>query len=105
MAKFYGDIGFAIQEETKPGVWVNTILPRKYYGDVIINSRRLQSSNQLNDNIVISNRISIIADPYANQHFHSIKYVTWMNSKWVVTGVEVKAPRLNLTIGGIYNGE
>ena len=33
MAKFYGDIGFAIQEETKPGVWVNTILPRKDKGD------------------------------------------------------------------------
>ena len=104
MAKFYGDIGFAIQEETKPGVWVNTILPRKYYGDVITNSRRLQSSNQLNDNIVLSNEISIIADPYANENFHSIIYVEFMGTKWKVSNVSVQYPRLTLSLGDVYNG-
>ena len=104
MAKFYGDIGFAIQEETKAGVWVNTILPRKYYGDVITNSRRLQSSNQLNDNIVVSNEISIIADPYANENFHSIIYVEFMGTKWKVSNVTVQYPRLTLSLGDVYNG-
>lgn len=105
MAKFYDEIGFAIQEETSPGVWVNTIVPRKYYGDVITNSRRLQSSNQLNDNIVISNEISIIADPYANENFHSILYVKFMGTKWKVSNATVQYPRLTLTLGEVYNGQ
>jgi hypothetical protein len=104
MAKFYGEIGFAIQEETSPGVWVNVIRPSNYYGDVITNSRRLQNSNQLNDNIVISNEISIIADPYANENFHSILYVKFMGTKWKVSNVTVQYPRLILTLGEVYNG-
>lgn len=105
MAKFYGEIGFVIQEETSPGVWVNTIHPRNYYGDVITNSRRLQSSSQLNDNIVISNEISIIADPYANENFHSILYVKFMGTKWKVSNATVQYPRLTLTLGEVYNGQ
>lgn len=104
MAKFYGDIGFSTQEQTKPGVWTNVITPRKYFGDVIANSRRSQSSNQLNDNIVISNEISIIADPYANENFHSIVYVEFMGTKWKVSTVSVQYPRLTLTLGDVYNG-
>ena len=104
MAKFYGDIGFSTQEQTKPGVWTNVITPRKYFGDVITNSRRSQSSNQLNDNIVISNEISIIADPYANENFHSIVYVEFMGTKWKVSNVSIQYPRLTLTLGDVYNG-
>nr|DAP15130.1 MAG TPA: hypothetical protein [Bacteriophage sp.] len=104
MAKFYGDIGFSTQEQTKPGVWANVITLRKYFGDVITNSRRSQSSNQLNDNIVISNEISIIADPYANENFHSIVYVEFMGTKWKVSNVSVQYPRLTLTLGDVYNG-
>ena len=104
MAKYYGEIGFAVQKETKPGVWVNEIVPRNYYGDVTNITRRSQSSNQLNDNIVISNEISIIADPYANENFHSIIYVEFMGTKWKVSNVTVQYPRLTLSLGDVYNG-
>ena len=104
MAKWYGEIGFAETVETKPGVWVEQITSRNYYGDTVRNSRRLQSANQLNDNINISNQISIVADPYANNNFHSMRYAEFMGTKWKVTNVEVQYPRLILTIGGIYNG-
>ena len=33
MAKFYGVIGYAVTEETKPGVWAEKIIERMYYGD------------------------------------------------------------------------
>ena len=102
MAKWYGEIGFAETVETKPGVWVEQITKRNYYGDTIRNSRRLQSANQLNDNINISNEISILADPYANEHFHSMRYVEFMGAKWKVNSVEVKYPRLILSVGGLY---
>ena len=58
MAKFYGVIGYAVTEETKPGVWAEKIIERMYYGDLTRNTRRLQSAEQLNDNINVANEIS-----------------------------------------------
>ena len=103
MAKFYGSIGYAELVEVNPGIWEEKITERKYYGDLIRNTRRLQTSDKLNDDINISNEISIVADPYANQNFHSMRYVEFMGAKWKITNVEVLYPRLILTIGGVYN--
>lgn len=104
MAKFYGMIGFADTVETKPSVWMEQIKERPYYGDLIRNTRRLESSGNENDNINIANQISIVADPYANQNFHTMRYVEFMGTKWKITNVEVQYPRLVLTLGGVYNG-
>ena len=104
MAKFYCLIGFAKIEETSPGVFEEKITERTYYGDVGRNSRKLQSSDSVNDNLNVANEISIIADPYANDNFFSMRYVVFMGSKWKVTDVAVQFPRLILTIGGVYNG-
>lgn len=105
MAKFYGVIGFAVTAETKPGAWEPSITDRPYYGDTIRNTRRLQSTEQLNDNINVANEISILADPFANENFYSMQYIEFMGAKWKITNVEVQYPRLILTIGGLYNGE
>ena len=104
MAKFYGKIGFADTVETAPGVWTEQIVERNYFGDIIRNTRRLQSSDQLNDDINISNEFSIVADPYANNNFHSMCYIEFMGAKWKITNVEDRYPRLILTVGGVYNG-
>lgn len=103
--KWYGVIGYGETTETKPGIWTEKITERSYYGDVIRNTRSLQSTDKVNSDINISNSISIISDPYANQNFHSIRYVEFMGTKWKVTNVEVQYPRLLLTIGGVYNGQ
>ena len=104
MPKFYGNIGYAISKETAPGVWVEDIVEHKYSGDVYRNTRKLQSGNQVNDSIDISNEISILSDPFGNENFHSMRYVTYMGAKWKVSSVEVRYPRLILTVGGLYNG-
>ncbi len=104
MAKFYGEIGYAITEETKPGVWTETIVVKNYYGDLIRNTRRLQNSNNLNDNVNVSNEISILSDPFANENFHAMRYVKFMDVKWKVSSVDVQYPRLILSIGEVYNG-
>lgn len=104
MAKWYGEIGFAKDAQTAPGVWEETLVTRNYYGDLYRNSRRLQSADKVNDNIEVSNEISIVADPYANENFYAMRYVEFMGAKWKISNVEVKYPRLILTIGGLYNG-
>ena len=105
MAKFYGKIGYADTKETAPGVWVEQITERNYYGELVRNTRRLESSGNLNDNINIANEISIVADPYANAHFHEMRYVEFQGARWKVSNVEVKYPRLILTLRGLYNVE
>lgn len=104
MAKWYGVIGYGSMVESKPGVWKENITERMYYGDVIRNTRKLQTANQLNDNVNVGNEISIVADPFANENFHSMRFVEFMGSRWKVTNVDVQYPRLILSIGGVYNG-
>ena len=104
MAKFYGVIGYAIQVETVPGVWDDQIIERNYRGDVLQNMNRWQSSEQVNDNFVIDNKLSIISDPFVYENFQHIKYIRWMGANWKVTKVEILRPRLILTTGGVYNG-
>lgn len=105
MAKFYGVIGYAVTKETAPGVWTEEIAEQSYYGDLTRNMRRLQDSGNLNDDINVANEISIVADPYANANFHSMRYVAFMGAKWKISKVEVQYPRLILTLGGVYNGK
>ena len=103
MARWAGIVGFIIEVETVPGVWKPITTERKYYGDMIKNTRLLQNSEGTNENINISTDISIVADPYANENFHAIRYVTYMGTKWRVTTATPQYPRINLSLGGIYN--
>lgn len=104
MAKFYGVIGYAESVETRPDVWEEQIVERTYCGDLIRNTRRLDGSAQVNENLTIGNEISIVSDPYADQNFHAMRYVSFMGAKWKISSVEVKPPRLILSTGGIWNG-
>ena len=106
MAKWFGKIGFAAEQiETAPGVWTNEPVEREYYGDVIRNTRRLQSTDRVNDDISISNEISIVADPYAMNNFHSMRWIEWMGTKWKADSVDVQYPRLIISLGEVWNGE
>lgn len=80
------------------------IVERDYVGDILRNTRRLQSGESVNDDLSVNNMISIVADPYANENFFAIRYVQWMGTLWKVTEVEVQSPRLLLRLGGKYNG-
>lgn len=106
MAKFYGPIGYVAASETAPGVYTTDVVTEhNYVGDVIKNTRRLEAGENLNDNLTISNTISIVADPFAYQNFYAMRYIKWMGVYWKITSVEVSRPRLILTIGGVYNGD
>ena len=48
--------------------------------------------------------VSIIADPFAYNNCSCMAYAEIMGAIWKISEVEVKPPRLNLTIGGVYNG-
>lgn len=105
MAKFYGKVGFVKTEETTPGVYTEVTTEQTYYGDVQKDRRSYQTSEKTNDDLTISNEISILADTYAIENFQWMKYVEYLGALWKITNIEIKYPRLALTIGGVYNGE
>jgi hypothetical protein len=105
MAKFYGAVGYNHGTvEQKPGVYVESIVEKQYYGDILRNTRQLREGESVNNDLTVGNSVSIVADAYANEHFHAIRFVDWAGSLWDVQDVTVQAPRLVLRLGGVYNG-
>lgn len=104
MAKWAGKVGYGIEVRVKPGVTETKIIERNYTGDVERTSRRYQTDNNMNNDLDVSNEISLVADPFAYENFVNIKYVTWLGQRWRVSNINVQYPRLSLSIGGIYNG-
>lgn len=102
--KWFGQIAFAVQQETSPGVTEDVLVVRDYYGDVI-KAYKSNEDNQVTLNFTVRNRISVLADPFAMNTFHSIAYITFMGAKWRVSGVEVQFPRLLIELGDVYNEE
>lgn len=103
MARWYGTIGYAEVTETSPGVWTETIVPREYYGDLNRNIRHISSNDKVNEDINVNNELSIVSDPYAMENFYQMRYAEFMGVKWKVSSVEVRYPRLILSLGGVYN--
>lgn len=105
MAKFYGQLGYGLSQETAPGVWQDVITERLYYGDVLRNTKQHSgSSDSVNADIAANLSISVMADAYAYDHFFNIRYARWAGAYWVVTSADVERPRLIMRIGAIYNG-
>lgn len=105
MAKWCGKIGFTNTVEIKPGIWDTEVVEKQYFGDVLDDRWKRQSSGNVNDDINISNRISILADPYAMNHCSTMTYIEFMGTNWKISDVNVQYPRLVINIGGVYNGD
>lgn len=103
--KFYGPIGFVEDQVTGLDIHSNVPVEHSYRGDLLENNRRLEKGEGVNNDVTIGNTISIVADPYALEHFHNMRYVKWMGVSWIVSKVDVKYPRLIISLGGVYNGE
>ena len=105
MTKWFGKVGYSESVETTPGVWIPQDTEREYYGEIIRNTTRWAgNSDSTNDDLTVNTQISIVADPFANEKFYSMKWIEFMGAKWKITNVDPQPPRLNLTLGGVWNG-
>lgn len=104
MARFSGLVGYVSQEETSPGVWTSIEKPRKMKGDIISQTSSNRSGENLHDDVVLNHRVSLIGDAYAFDNYFNLKWVKMDTKKWKVTSIEVKRPRLIVSLGGVYNG-
>lgn len=110
MAKFYDYVGFSKDYVEGNGEYEGVamehpIVERKYFGDIISHTRRWDNGSDTNDDLSMSNnKISILADDYANEHYFAIKYVVLMGARWKVANADPQRPRIILSLGGVYNG-
>ena len=103
--KFYDKVGYVDTVETAPSVFEEQVIHvQNYYGDVIHPSIRYRGAEKLNDDIVTQDKISILSDAFAYENFSKIRFVRYLGSYWKVSDISVQAPRLILTLGGVYNG-
>lgn len=101
--RYYGKIGYLDTVETKPGLFENQMIYKTYKGDVVRNAKRNLDNNKVNGDVSVNNSISIVADPYAQEHFFKIKCAQWQGALWEVSSVDVQFPRLILELGGLYH--
>lgn len=105
MSKFCGKIGFIENVQTDTDIWTPETVEKLYYGDTIRRTHKWVNGESTNSNPTISNVISVVADDYAYHKISDIRYIEWMGTKWNVESISVNYPRLELTIGGVYNGD
>lgn len=105
MARYHGNVGFLICEDNQEtGMAENRAVEKPFFGTVIEHTRRWNETDHINDDLTVSNQISIVATDYAFRHASAIVYATFMGQRWKVISMRVKAPQIILTLGGIWNG-
>lgn len=88
------------------GVWIEDITKRNYKANIIKNYSRNSEGESINDNNLLADNVSIVADAFALTNFTSIIYCKVMGVKWKVASVDAtNRPRLIITLGGLYNEE
>ena len=100
--KWFGEIGFRDEVEEEPGVFLPMIVKRNFYGDVLDLSWKEIQGDKINADLQISNKLSVVADPYLRNNFQKIAYVQFEGAKWTVSSVKVGRPRLELILGSLY---
>lgn len=104
--KWFGKVGYRIDTSENEFVDTEEYIERDYYGDLVKNyNKKDRSDSTINDEFTINNQIRILADPFMVDNFSKIRYVTFMDSKWKVSSIDVQWPALLLDIGGLFNLE
>lgn len=104
MAKFRGKIGMNRGPvETGPGIFTRTIEDVEVSGEMKSIGLRWPAAG-MQDGIKAKHILSIIVPEKESIEFNEVVYVIWHNVKWSVVDISYERPRINLTLGGRYNG-
>lgn len=103
MAKYAGNVGYIMTEETEQGVFEPVVTEKFLRGNMLNTTSRSETDNKVNENIRLTQRISVLADAFALSNFMYIRYVWYAGIRWSVNSVELARPRLILNVGGPYD--
>ena len=105
MAKYHGKIGFIVPTEVRPGDWRDVPVEREAYGEFVEDRANIQNADKISKNISMSGRLNVLMDQFAMTNFQHIRYATYMGSAWSISSVRPAYPKLQLTLGEIWNGQ
>jgi hypothetical protein len=104
MSKFWGPIGIKRdQVETAPGIFEESIEEVEVAGEMRNLKARWQG-HEMRDTVSARHVLSIVTPEDSIIDFTEVAYVVWQGRKWSVVSIEYKRPRIELTLGGLYNG-
>jgi len=104
MTRFWGNIGINRgTQTTAPGIIENVIEEMKVKGE-IRNVKASWSQQAMNDGIRMQHLLSVVTPEDSEIDFNEVVYIVWQGRKWAVTSIQYNRPRVELTMGGLYNG-
>lgn len=104
MTKFRGNIGLNRGPvESDPGIFSQVIEDVEVTGELLNLGLHWQGV-AVQDSLSAKHILSIITPEDESVEFNEVVYVEWHGRKWNVVNIEYKRPRINLTLGGLYNG-
>ena len=104
MRKFAGYVGFVLDTEVKPGVFMPRAVEKFYKGEINNQYRRWDQQQEVSDQLTLSEEITIVTNSYLLENIGAIRYVVRHGTRWAVKSIGIKAPKIVLTLGGEYNG-
>ena len=91
--RYSGNVGFNQESiEIEPGVY-----------DILNSKQNIDTSNTINSNIKLNQRISLISDFFMRNNIQSLAYVEHMNVKWRPKSIEILSPRIIIDLGEVYH--
>lgn len=103
MANCLIQIGFVKTVETEPGVWENQSYEHPYMCRILSNSYKWSREEKITEDLSLSNRFSVLSDKILQEDCGYMKYIVYMGSKWTVNSIKMNYPRLEISVGGLYN--
>ena len=104
MARFSGPIGINRGTvETAPGIIKRNIVEVEVTGEVRQLKFRWPEAG-MRDGLKAQHVLSVVTPEDSEIDLTEAVYIGWQGRKWSVTSIQYKRPRVELTLGGLYNG-
>ena len=102
--RYSGKIGYAVQTETSPGVWEDTITERAKLGTVKQRTEALDSGSSVLPEYRTTTSVSVLCDGVLKENYDNLRYLSHLGKNWVIASAVMEWPELILYIGEVYNG-
>lgn len=93
--------------EISPGIWKPAgVREIKATGDFVSSRKEFSvRSDSTNDDVTMSNTISIVMSKDLFNNLSNLRYLTVNGARYKVTSFEINRPRIVITLGGLWNGD
>jgi len=101
--RFSGKIGIALgPKETSPGIHEEQFKEIEVTGTVRRDNARWSSMKSRDARA--KHILSMFPPESSTVDINEVVYIWWKNRRWSVIDIEYLPPRVQLTLGGLYNG-